>query len=259
MTTMILYENRLSPYAFKVRVFLAESGVAFDSTAIRSAAQRAELLRVNPRGEVPALVDGDHTLADSPLICRYLAELHGCGALYPSDPRQRFAALAVERYSDTQVDAALFAFAVIRDMFPGLAATFPGVEARIVALLETVYDQLERRLAGASEYFAGAFSIADIAVIPHVATARAFGHKLDRARWPQLSAWSKRTSARPHVREALVAMGQEFAASKSQPDPMFTAEHLHVRNDRIEALVRVGLGSWLVERLQSEKAFLSDP
>src|SRR5262245_30885112 len=38
---MILYENRLSPYAFKVRVLLAESGVEFESKSITTRSQRA--------------------------------------------------------------------------------------------------------------------------------------------------------------------------------------------------------------------------
>lgn len=257
---MMLYENRLSPYAFKVRVLLEESNVPFESKPMRTAAQRAELLAVNPRGEVPVLVDGVYALADSPLICRYLAELHGCGALYPSDPAARFQALAVERYADMQLDAAVFVFTLVRALLPELPAREPQLERSVIALLESAYDGLERRLrASSGPYFAGGFSIADIAAVPHVASARALGHELDRTRWPALATWRKQVSGRPLVRAALVAMSQEYAASQAEPDPLFTARHLHVRNDRIEALVRVGLGRWLVDQLEGGTAFLSDP
>ena len=130
----------------------------------------------------------------------------------------------------------------------------------MIALLESVYDALEQRLRASSDaHFAGVFSIADIAAVPHVASARAFGHRLDRARWPALAAWWKQVSGRPHVRAALVAMGQEYTESLAEPDPLFTAQHLHVRSDRIEALVRVGLGRWLTDQVEAGTAFLSDP
>jgi glutathione S-transferase len=257
---MILYENLLSPYAFKVRVLMTECGVGFESKPITTRSQRDELLAVNPRGEVPVLVDGSFVLADSPLICRYLAEQRGCGDCYPSEPAQRFSALTVERYSDTQLDAAVFVLLLVRQVLPSLAADVPNVDARCVALLDAVYDRLEQRLlASGGEYFVGALSIADLAVIPHVASARAFNHRLERSRWPALAAWTKRMFARPAVRDALVAMGQAYEASRSSPDPLFSAAHVHVRSERIEALHRVGLGHWLSDQLQAGSAFLSDP
>src|SRR5678815_5298933 len=52
-----LYDNPFSPYAFKVRAVLYEKGIAHEKCEIRTHADREVLLRVNPRGEVPALVD----------------------------------------------------------------------------------------------------------------------------------------------------------------------------------------------------------
>ena len=73
---MDLYDNPFSPYAFKVRAALYEKGIAHEKREIRTHADREVLLRVNPRGEVPALVDDGAAICDSKVICAYLEERH---------------------------------------------------------------------------------------------------------------------------------------------------------------------------------------
>ena len=63
-----LYDNPFSPYAFKVRAALYEKGIAHEQHEIRTHADREALLRVNPRGEVPALVDGGAVTPRSKVI-----------------------------------------------------------------------------------------------------------------------------------------------------------------------------------------------
>ena len=54
---MKLYDNPLSPYAMKVRMILYEKGIEFEKHEVYTHAQADELRRLNPRAEVPALVD----------------------------------------------------------------------------------------------------------------------------------------------------------------------------------------------------------
>ena len=56
---MKLYDHPLSPYAMKIRMILAEKGIEHEKHEIHTHAQRDELLALNPRAEVPALVDGE--------------------------------------------------------------------------------------------------------------------------------------------------------------------------------------------------------
>jgi beta-glucosidase len=79
-----LYASSLSPFARKVKITLYEKGAAFDAIEIERGAQRAELLAINPRGEVPALVDGETVVAGSSLICDYLEDVIPRPALLPS-------------------------------------------------------------------------------------------------------------------------------------------------------------------------------
>ncbi len=69
---MQLYYSLASPFARKVQM-LALAGDLPDLELVRASPLTEESLRtVNPLGKVPALVDGDRVLIDSPLICEYL-------------------------------------------------------------------------------------------------------------------------------------------------------------------------------------------
>ena len=54
-----LYDNPFSPFARKVRMALQQKGVEYESIDALASSERERLLRVNPRAEVPVLVDGD--------------------------------------------------------------------------------------------------------------------------------------------------------------------------------------------------------
>jgi GST-like protein len=69
-----------SPNPTKVALFLEETGLPFEPHPIdiRKGEQfSAEMLKVNPNGKVPAIVDGDKRVFDSNAILLYLAEKTG--------------------------------------------------------------------------------------------------------------------------------------------------------------------------------------
>ncbi len=70
-----VYDHPLSPYGQKVKIALMEKGVAFEAPLpgnIGSGNTGGEFARVSPRGEVPALVDGDVAVFDSTIILEYI-------------------------------------------------------------------------------------------------------------------------------------------------------------------------------------------
>ena len=115
---MQLYDHPLSPYAMKVRIILREKGIPFETHEIHSESQRAELEHLNPRGEVPALVDGDAVLVDSKVIAEYLEETRPSPALLPADPAARARCRRLELLADTEIDAAVIALAIFRFFRP---------------------------------------------------------------------------------------------------------------------------------------------
>ena len=251
---MDLYDNPFSPYAFKVRAALYEKGIAHENREIRTHADRETLLRVNPRGEVPALVDGAAVLCDSKVICAYLEERHPEPALYPRDLAQRARCRYLELKSDNEIDACVFVLGIIKLTRPELVAQFPAALSVTEEALARHYAWLERELAG-REWFLGEFSIADIALTPHLRSAQFMGHPPGE-KHPALSAWLARGAARPSLKRAMRELAAGYAASQ-QPDSLFDPARLHWRSDRIEFALRVGLGDWLAREIAADRAFLS--
>jgi glutathione S-transferase len=172
---MDLYDNPFSPYAFKVRAALYEKGIAHEKHEIRTHADREILLRVNPRGEVPALADGDAVICDSKVICAYLEERHPDPALYPRDLELRARCRYLELKSDNEIDACVFVLGIIKLTRPELAEQLPGALSGTDEALARHYDYLERELAG-REWFLGEFSLVDIALTPHLRSAAFMGY-----------------------------------------------------------------------------------
>ena len=71
---MQLYYSPTSPFARKVHMLVLAAKLP-DVELVRASPLTDDAMRViNPLGKIPALVDGDLTLIDSPLICEYLDE-----------------------------------------------------------------------------------------------------------------------------------------------------------------------------------------
>lgn len=252
---MELYDNPFSPFAFKVRAVLYEKGIACEKREIQRQDQRESLLRLNPRGEVPALVDGDAVLCDSKVISAYLEERFPEPALLPRDPAGRARARYLELKADTEIDACVFVLGMLKLMRPELAQQVPEALPRAEEILARHQAYLDRELGG-REWFVGAFSIADIALAPHLRSAAFMGCP-PGPQLPGLAAWLERTSKRPSIRQATREMAEGFAAARSDPDTIFDTNRMHWRNDRIEFALRCGLGPWLISELGSDRAFLS--
>lgn len=78
-----LYQFPLCPFSRKVRLLLAEHGVAYDVVRENPWEQREEFLDLNPAGRTPVLRDAAKglVLADSRAICEYFEETLDKGAL----------------------------------------------------------------------------------------------------------------------------------------------------------------------------------
>jgi glutathione S-transferase len=91
---MKLYnENNPAPNPRRVRIFLAEKGIAIPLVHVpmrQGAHKTPEFKEKNSLGQVPVLeLDDGSTLSESIAICRYLEELHPAPALFGADAWQR--------------------------------------------------------------------------------------------------------------------------------------------------------------------------
>jgi glutathione S-transferase len=222
--------------------------LAFEAFDALAPAGHARLASVNPRLEVPVLVDGDLEIVNSSHIVAYLEHRYPQSPVYPADPAARVAALAWERLADTLVDAITHDVSNGGFGFPAGAMPAGMLEAAREDLAP-VYSDLERTLAD-REFLCGSFSIAELALFPHLTAVRLLDISFDGATHPRLLAWYKR------LRQLDVCRGDlertRVFLVQSQPTLARPARVVW-RGDRIEWLLARGFHEWFFEEIRQDR------
>ena len=248
---MKLYDNAFSPFARKVRLVLQLKGIDHEIVDALTHSAREHLKAVNPRAEVPALVDGDIVVVNSSDIVAYLEHRHPEPPVLPGDPAGRVAARAWERCADTLVDAictniSYWSWAERADERP------PGMIERAREEMATVYDAMERDLKD-RDYLAGDLSIADIALFPHVAGGKLMGIPFDPSRHERVAAWMKRLRSRPAFLADLDRTRRYFEAVAQGSGVNVERKKLFWRGDRIEWIVSRGFADWFHREIAEDR------
>jgi glutathione S-transferase len=224
---MKLYSAPLSLFSRKVEIALREKAITFEREMVPfTQAQGYEprhpvVLAVNPKRQVPVLIDGDLELFDSTLIFEYLEDLRPSPPLYPIDPRMRARCRLLELVGDEVLAPRAIQLGYrteppARDAWIQEHREVAGREAE--ADVTEQYADLARRL-GAADFFCGDFSYADIALFMAVLwVMRLSGPRLDA--WPGLARWYARVGARPSVAMAAA----EIAAADRELSPSLSHE-----------------------------------
>lgn len=186
-----LYGAPLSGNAYKVRLLLSLLGLEFEETDVnlQTGENRTEsFLALNPRGQIPTLIDGDVTVWDSQAILVYLARRYG-EAWLPVEP----AVMAeVMQWLAVAENELLFGLAHARAVkFFGRDYDLASCQAYGHAGLKV----LERRLAEHRWLAAAKPTIADIACMPYAALSYMGDIPLDD--YPAVRAWIDRVRALP--------------------------------------------------------------
>ena len=118
--------------------------------------KHADVVRINPKQQVPVLIHGDLEIFDSTQIFEYLEDLVPEPALWPPSPAHRARARNFEHKSDE-----VYFPHIIRLM--GLQGQLDSEDARkAISAAGEYYLEMEQLLIDRS-FIAGAFSYADIA------------------------------------------------------------------------------------------------
>ncbi|VWC60292.1 glutathione S-transferase [Burkholderia lata] len=218
---MKIISGPLSMFGAKVEIAAHEKGVDFELVMVPFSQQRGydprhpDVLRINPKRQVPVLIDGDLELFDSTQIFEYLEDLQPDPALWPAHPAARAIARQLEHCSDE-----IYFPHVVRLM--GLEET-PDDPAAQAARAEAAhyYRRMEHVLADRA-FLAGTYSYADIAFyMAQLFGARKGAPMTDET--PRLLAWRERMTARPAVRKVAGAM-TGYLASIGEAVPGFLRE-----------------------------------
>lgn len=195
-----LYGAPASVFVRKPRILLQEKQIEFISDPINLYEYvNPEFQQASPLNKIPALKDGDFTLADSSAICAYIEKKFPHPCFYPEDPEEYGKALWYEEYADTILFQAVAPCYYQTILVPLYHRRQPDKNAIDVALnqkLPQVVSYLEKQIADKYFFVGNQFSIADVAIVSMFMNMYFSGFPLNSAAWPSLSRYLEHHFAR---------------------------------------------------------------
>jgi GSH-dependent disulfide-bond oxidoreductase len=190
-----------TPNGRKISVALEEMGLAYDVHVVditKGEQNDPAFLKISPNNKIPAIIDPDGpggapiSVFESGAILLYLAEK--TGQFLPKETGERVAVfewLMFQMGGFGPIPGQVHHFIALEDQ----TERRYGLQ-RYMAETRRLYGVMDRRLAD-HEYFAGALSIADFAILGWA--WRHARHQIDLADFPQVQRWYAALMARPAV------------------------------------------------------------
>jgi glutathione S-transferase len=190
---MRLYNVAYSGNSYKVRLLLAQLEIPcdiFEVDILQGESRTSQFLRINPNGRTPVLDDNGFVLAESNAILAYLAR----GTKFLPEDRQRWAQvfqwLFFEQYSHEPYIATSRFWLQHKLDSPERSAVLAARRDGGWAALKVMEAHLEK-----NDFFAGTYTIADIALFAYTHVSHEGGFPLDD--FPKIRAWIEWVKAQP--------------------------------------------------------------
>jgi len=172
-----------SSWSMRPWVLLTEAGIPFDEVKVRfdsfapQSVFKTEILKHNPAGRVPVLVDGDTAVWDTLAIAEYLAEAYPDRHLWPADRLRRARARSVvaEMHSGFGAIRSHWGMNIeadLRDVGARVLDEQPAVRAELDRIVSMWSELLE--VSGGPMLF-GDFTVADAFYAPVVTRFVTYG------------------------------------------------------------------------------------
>lgn len=193
-----------TPNGHKIHIMLEECGLPYNVHAVDIGAGdqfRPDLLKISPNNKIPAIVDPDGPdgapmpIFESGAILLYLAGK--TGRFLPADTRGKYVTLQWLMFQMGGLGPMLGQAHHFRIYAP---EKVEYAIQRYTNEAQRLYGVMDRRLAEVA-YFAGDYSIADMAIYPWTRSHANQG--IDLAAFPNVSHWYEAIGARPAVQRAL--------------------------------------------------------
>jgi glutathione S-transferase len=199
---MKLY-NSIGPNPHMVRIFIAEKGLDIpkEDIDIRGGVNRqADFLKVNPKGQSPALVtDSGLVITEITAICEYLEDLHPTPPLIGSTPEERGETRMWTRRIDLSIcepAANGFRYGEGLKMFESRMRCLPEASAGLKAVAQDGLAWLDGQLAGKTWVCGNRYSMADVLLFAFTNFFGNVGQALNPDH-KNIAAWFERAKARP--------------------------------------------------------------
>ena len=201
---MKLYSGPLSLFSRKVEIALAEKALPCTRIMVSFTQDRGyfdkpqDVCRINPKGQVPVLIDGDVEIYDSTVIVEYLEDAYPSPHLFPQGPARRAAVRQWEMFGDEVMLVPLRKLMHRTEPRDQASAAWHALETEAQLAeghLSRLLDTLDAALQD-SRYLCGDFSAADISCFMQVFWCQrlagpAFGER------HALRAWCRLLQSRP--------------------------------------------------------------
>lgn len=196
---MVLFSGASDMYSHRVRIVLAEKGIAFERVDVRPGERQEDLIELNPYNEVPTLVDRELALYDSAIIMEYLDERFPHPPLMPVDP--------VSRASHR-----LMLYRIQRDLCAHADVVLHGTERQAGKARKDLRDNLLASLpvfAAKPFFLSDEFSLVDCALLPLLWRLPLLGIELPRQA-TALTAYAERLFRRGAFKASLSEAEKEM-------------------------------------------------
>lgn len=183
---------------------LEEAGLPYEIVPVNTAAgeQRApDYLRLNPKGRVPVLVDGDFVLTEASAILRYVSRLAPDARLWPEPAREDARCAEWLGWIGSGVHVA-YAHVRRAERYATSEAALAEVVAKGLEASRTAWRQVEDKLAGQGTPWAAGdtFSVADLYAFIFWTWGKGPVLAYDmEGDFPHWTAHARRVAARPAV------------------------------------------------------------
>jgi len=196
MTTITLYNKAECPFCWKIRLALAELGLATQVIDHQDEQHLATWQALTPNKTVPVLVHNDIVIYESNVILEYLNDI--TNNLLLKSPSDRVMPRLINQYSDSVVGKGLREVIFEKrgkvEHEWDITRINSGVE-----LFEIALAHLSTQL-GDKEFFAGHYSFAECALTARFGLAEAYGVEIP-SRFANLKAWLLRMKSRPSYQQ----------------------------------------------------------
>jgi glutathione S-transferase len=205
-----LYHYTLCPYSRKIRLLLAEKKLDFSPDPEKFWEKKAELLQLNPAGQVPVLVDlNGSVIPDSSVISEYLEDAYPENSFLGKDLMQRVEVRRLTAWFDNKFAKEVSLSLILEKTIKRHLSSSVGGAGPNSAAIRAAKDHINHHLEYISwlvdrrKWLAGDdFSLADITAAAHLSVVDYLGdvpwdkHEIAKE-------WYARIKSRPSFRAFL--------------------------------------------------------
>ena len=197
---MIVYGSSISPFVRKVLAFAGEKSIEVELKQTGFPDRSPEVLEASPFAKMPALRDGDFTVADSSAIVAYMEAIRPEPNLIPTEPKARAKTIWYDEYADTILFACggkMFFNRLVAPRFLGQPGDEEVAAKAECEELPPLLDYLERVIPESGFLVEDRLTLADIAVASPFANLAHIDVVVDPARYPKLTRYVEAILGRP--------------------------------------------------------------